>query len=96
MLGEAHALRCGRELVSIGDHLMDVLRKCGEPAYIDERIEFKSSRLYHHPSLPYYNDIYGQVVVQEWTYNFGRQRFMQLLRFENNRLKRIQTLDYGY
>lgn len=89
-------MRCGTRLVSVGDYQIEVLRKCGEPDYVDERIEYKTYRVYPRPHLPIYNDVYGEVVVQEWTYNFGRQRFMQLLRFENGKLKRIQALDYGY
>jgi hypothetical protein len=36
------------------------------------------------------------VQIEEWVYNFGPQRFMQLLRFEDGRLKQIQDLASGH
>lgn len=36
-----------------------------------------------------------EIQVEEWVYNFGPQRFMQLLIFEDGRLKQIQDLGYG-
>ena len=36
-----------------------------------------------------------EIQVEEWVYNFGPQRFMQLLIFEDGRLKQIQDLTYG-
>lgn len=33
--------------------------------------------------------------IEEWVYNFGPQRFMQLLVFENGRLSKIQELGWG-
>jgi Protein of unknown function (DUF2845) len=34
--------------------------------------------------------------VEDWTYNFGRTRFMQRLRFIHGKLKEIQSMGYGY
>ncbi|HMU66771.1 MAG TPA: DUF2845 domain-containing protein [Cellvibrionaceae bacterium] len=36
-----------------------------------------------------------QVVIEEWVYNFGSTRFMQLLIFEDGRLKEIKDMGYG-
>jgi hypothetical protein len=36
-----------------------------------------------------------EIQIEEWVYNFGSQRFMQLLTFEDGRLKQIQDLGYG-
>lgn len=36
-----------------------------------------------------------EIQIEEWVYNFGPQRFMQLLRFEDGRLKQIQDLAAG-
>jgi hypothetical protein len=36
-----------------------------------------------------------QVVIEEWVYNFGATRFMQLLIFEDGRLKEIKDMGYG-
>ncbi|WP_414858776.1 DUF2845 domain-containing protein [Paucibacter sp. TC2R-5] len=36
-----------------------------------------------------------QVSIEEGVYNFGPQQFMQLLIFEDGRLKSVQDLDFG-
>ena len=36
------------------------------------------------------------VDIQEWTYNFGPSRFIQVLKFENDRLRSIIGGGYGY
>lgn len=79
-----HALRCGTKLIQIGDRKHRVIKYCGKPTFID---------FYEKPLAvyPYYSQI-----VDVWTYNFGPNKFMQELFFENGRLVRINELDYGY
>jgi len=36
------------------------------------------------------------VTVEEWEYNLGPGRFIRYLTFENGRLIKITTGDYGY
>lgn len=91
---DASAIRCGRQLVQIGAHKTEVLQKCGEPEYADERLGLRAIRL-RHPRGTLEIDQYEQVVIEEWIYNFGRRRFKQLLRFENGILKEENDLDYG-
>jgi hypothetical protein len=38
----------------------------------------------------------ADVTVDEWSYNFGPWQPIVLFRFENGRLRRIETGDYGY
>ena len=38
----------------------------------------------------------GDVAVDEWSYNFGPYQPIVLFRFDNGRLTRIETGDYGY
>lgn len=94
----AHALRCGHVLVSVGDRKFEVRNKCGDPAAIEERIEYQilgtPDRYFR--SHPGYDQAYIPIQVEEWTYNFGPHRFMQLLRFENGVLTQIQNLSWGY
>jgi len=88
----AWALRCGTQLVQIGDYKLEVLRKCGEPMLTDSRVEYRAVRL-RNPGLDL--ERYVPVTIDEWAYNFGPNRFMQLLRFENGRLVGIESLSYG-
>jgi len=105
------ALRCGHELVDLGDNKKDVLNKCGEPESIDTHVERRGSSNFANGSRYFGNKsrqhpgasiTYGQhhyvevdVLVEEWIYDFGRRRLQQYLRFENGRLKEIKTLGRG-
>jgi hypothetical protein len=37
-----------------------------------------------------------EVPIEEWTYDFGKQRFLQYLTFEAGHLIRIRAGGYGY
>ena len=97
-------LRCDQYVISRGTTQSEVLRKCGNPsnieAWVEERIK-----------LDFYKDIPAQsqeqlymeplilrelVKVEEWEYNFGPNRFIHYLGFENGRLERITVGGYGY
>lgn len=76
-LAHADTLRCGSQLVSVGDRSFEVERKCGEPAFRDlvgytlgsyERREFK---------------------IEEWVYG-PSNGVLTILTFEGNRLTRIE------
>jgi len=87
----AEALRCQGGLVAPGDHKVEVLAACGEPVFREEVLEYPfrvvpGGRLAHVEFLPI------GLLTEEWVYDFGPQRFRQLLRFRNNRLAVIETL----
>jgi len=89
------AMRCGSRIVNEGAFKFEVLTKCGEPAFVDERVEYGVTRLYpprHNLSLDYGEPL----VIEEWTYDFGPRKFKRLLRFENGILEQIRVLDYGH
>jgi hypothetical protein len=94
--------RCGPNIISLGARKSEVLRKCGEPASTEtwEAVRYKSSA----GSRPVLPDedlsrpflIKELVTIEEWEYNLGPGQFLRFLRFENGRLIRITTGDYGY
>lgn len=79
----ALALRCDRALVVEGDVKFEVLRRCGEPYFVDAW------------EIPYYEG-YGTLFMEEWSYNFGPTRLIRILRFRNGRLVAILTGEYGF
>jgi hypothetical protein len=100
----AYALRCGHALVQVGDRKHDVVKKCGKPDAIDEHSEVRAVQNsatiasgYSNNALKFGQRYYGQIdiSVEEWTYDFGRSRFQQLLRFENGVLTDITELGRG-
>jgi hypothetical protein len=85
----ALGLRCGNNLVHEGDHVIEVLNKCGEPQWRerweDEVIERR-----------FFDTLERQIVVmEEWLYDFGPSRLLYILRFRNSRLESIATGDRG-
>jgi len=101
----AHAdetLRCGEErLVEVGYSAYDVTARCGAPDWVEHRFE---TRTVSRPVLVpcrmgrctvYIQDTI-QVPIEEWTYDFGPQRFVYYLTFEQGRLLRIVSGSYGY
>ncbi|MBR7801544.1 DUF2845 domain-containing protein [Undibacterium fentianense] len=105
----ALAFRCNNYVVDVGMHKVEVMQKCGVPAAREQRTERRRIGLRQaSPTLPYSVNQYSgdtrtglefereiDIQLEEWVYNFGPQRFMQLLTFEDGRLKKIQELSYG-
>ncbi len=76
-LVHADTLRCGSQLVSIGDRSFEVERKCGEPDYRD---------LIGYTLGPYAR---REFKVEEWIYG-PSNGVLTILTFEANRLTRIE------
>lgn len=74
----ADTLRCGSQLVSVGDRSSEVLQKCGEPVSRD-LLGYKRSA-----------NRREEFQVEEWTYGPSGGMY-QYLRFEGNRLKQITS-----
>ncbi|VVO11207.1 DUF2845 domain-containing protein [Pseudomonas fluorescens] len=74
----ADTLRCGRQLISVGDRSSEVLQKCGEPASRDV-LGYKRSA-----------NRREEFQVEEWVYGPNSGMY-QYLRFEGNRLVRIDS-----
>jgi len=50
----------------------------------------------HGRELLFADRAYVEIVVEEWTYNFGPHRLMRVVRFENGLVTSITQLAYGY
>ena len=91
-------LRCQNRLVSIGADKSEILEKCGDPydvrhweedhnSYISQIYDYQKDR-YQAPK-----SIKGPILMERWTYNFGPNKFIRYLDFENGKLIRIETGD---
>jgi hypothetical protein len=90
LAGDASAdtLRCGSKLVATGDTLYDVKMRCGDPAFATRRTEVRSVSSW---GVGAGATRTIEVVIDEWTYDFGPQKFMQHLFFEQGRLISVIT-----
>ena len=97
LMEPAWALRCGNRIVVEGDYKFQVLRRCGEPDYKESRVEYRSTRLRGSSVLQPGIDVNQMVpiLVEEWTYDFGPNRFVEVLYFEAGRVVGIRSLGYG-
>jgi hypothetical protein len=86
----SHAMRCGNDLVDVGDTKIDVLKKCGEPTLreeVGEDTSFESDALGRRKEKRY---------VEQWTYNFGSTRLIYVLTIKSGKVVDITTLDKGF
>lgn len=89
---ETQSLRCGSKLISRGDPAAKMRRYCGEPEAIYSRFEqrgvFARGR--------YLPGFLEEVLVEDWTYNFGPNKLMRQVRVVDGIVEEIDLLGYGY
>ncbi len=90
----AYAMRCGTRLIARGDHISKLLRYCGEPDFVQSRAAHRP--YYNRYGLVLYRGLFEEVLIQEWTYNFGPHKLMRVVKMENGIVSKIRHLGYGY
>lgn len=94
--------RCpGGRLVSTGDHMYEVRKKCGDPSAVAQRTEKRKIKVKvrrwisptEHEDISEEREI--EVLVDEWTYDFGSDRFIRHVAFEDARVVGVTTSGYG-
>lgn len=100
----ADSLACNGRIVSTGDSRYEVKSVCGEPDDMVQRIEYRTVRGRVTGPCARENgkircsqtrEQVVEVVIDEWTYDFGRNRFLEFLTFEEGKLLSIRTGSYG-
>jgi len=97
----ADSMRCNDRIVSNGDSRYDVRSKCGEPDDATQRIEYRtaSGRCWEEGDrirCERTSERIVEVVIDEWVYDFGRNRFVEYVTFVQGRLVSVRTGKYGY
>jgi hypothetical protein len=82
------SIACDGGNVRPGDTKVDLIGKCGEPALRDVSIQERGVAIY--------GVAVATVAVEQWTYNFGPNRFLQVVTLEAGRVVRIERGSYGY
>ncbi|NOK21443.1 DUF2845 domain-containing protein [Corallococcus carmarthensis] len=96
-LVHASALRCDNKLVSEGASKTDALAKCGEPVSKESKTEYVSRKVKAKtPTEEDSTEVTASTTVEEWTYNFGPHRLMQVAIFRDGRLVDVRSGSYGY
>ncbi len=86
----AFAFRCGSGLVTEGESKISVLRKCGEPSWVDrwseESIELPDTDFEHRISR----------INERWIYNPGPTQFLRIVTFRDSKVFAIETGSRGF
>jgi Protein of unknown function (DUF2845) len=83
------SLRCDGGLVATGDTALDLLAKCGPPALREDRVVERAVVVGAFERR-------DAAVVERWTYNFGPERFIQVVTLEGGKVRHVQRGGYGY
>ena len=86
----ALALRCGNNIVDVGDTKIEVLSKCGEPTLKEEVGEDFTRESDSRETRR------AKRYVEKWTYNFGSTRFIYVLTIRDGKVIDISTEDKGF
>ena len=101
----ADSLSCQGRIVSTGDSRYQVKAVCGEPDDVVQRVEYRTVRgrvagpCTRSGGKVVCSDTREQVVevvIDEWTYDFGRNRFIEYLTFEQGKLVAVRAGSYGH
>jgi hypothetical protein len=95
-LGMAQSLVCNGKIIGEGTTLAKVAALCGQAVQIDHKSVYNGAAI-STGGQP--NSIVGSTVevqIEIWTYNFGPNKLMQRIRFEDGVVVRIESLGYGY
>jgi len=86
----AYAFRCSGGLISTGDSKLILLKKCGEPTWIDRWAE----RIVVQPDTDFEHSITR--INERWIYNRGPTDFIRIITLRDGRVANIETGGRGF
>jgi uncharacterized protein DUF2845 len=97
------SLQCGDKLLTNGASQAEVAAGCGAPTQIEHQTIYGETGTALGPAPtplgvlpPIGVRASHERSVEVWTYNFGPNRLMQRIRFENGVVVKIESLGYGF
>jgi hypothetical protein len=92
-LAASQTIRCSDKIIGRGSSRFEVASLCGDPAQVDHKTVYNSISGAT-PGLLAGSSV--EVQVELWTYNFGPNKLMQRILFEDGVVVRIESLGYGF
>ena len=86
----AYAFRCSGGLISTGDSKLVLLKKCGEPSWIDRWSEYSVEQ----PDTDFEHSITR--INERWIYNLGPTEFIRIITLRDGRVANIETGGRGF
>jgi len=75
---------CKPELLRIGMHRLELLARCGPPAYKEARLEVS-------PPIPTPHAYSHVLPIEEWTYDFGSGQFTHTFTLVNGEVRAVES-----
>jgi hypothetical protein len=94
-LAGAQTFRCSDRIISTGATRAEVAGLCGNPAQVEHKTIYNNASA----DLGRSTLVAGTTVeiqLELWIYNFGPDKLMQRVRFEDGIVTQIDSLGYGY
>jgi hypothetical protein len=95
-LAAGQSIVCDNEIIDEGISQVEVAAKCGTPAQVDHRTNSVGTAVVDGTHPTYIAGSSADRQVDIWTYNFGPNRLMQRIWFEDGRVTRVESLGYGF
>lgn len=98
----ASALRCNSRLAKDGDSAFKFRQVCGEPDDIQTTVVYRRQAIRSLLGVDRKNNVVLSdeqtvaITVEKWIYNFGPNRFMRQVTFENGKAVSIEKLGRGF
>ena len=93
----ATTMRCGSKIIGEGITRSEVAAKCGEPdEVLTKRSVFRRPVIWSRGRPFFVGEDFIEIPVETWVYNFGPNKLMRRIRFEDGLVVQIETLGYGY
>ena len=102
----AHAFRCGNDIIAKDSLRYEVISACGEPSQKDfktvEVTRYVSVSSLAKRGLPDNYVLVGDriaitedQIIEEWIYDFGPNKLVRKLTFQDGKISHIESLGYG-
>ncbi len=93
----ASALRCSNQIIREGDREPRVEEHCGDPTDVERRVERRAVTVHRRGPNGSVVSVTREVEVEyeRWTYDFGPNRLIHYLTFEDGVLIDVETGGYG-
>lgn len=89
------SIRCDGGIVSVGDSKLDLVGKCGWPALQEDLVGERTATVFERRGQVAFNRSVTSR-TERWTYDFGKNRFLQIVLLDGGRILRIERGGYGY
>ncbi len=95
-LALGQSLRCSNRVISTGSTQAEVANFCGDPAQVEHKTIYNTVAGGAPSFLNGVAQTSAEIQVDIWTYNFGPNKLMQRIRFEDGVVVHIESLNYGF